>query len=98
MTTRYRAFSDSSTQSCLLSPEAEAEHRRKGLLGPDAVLLWEFDAATWEEAMSIHHLRMGFEPYKPLGDGQPRHAAAGWLASTLGVTHDATAHCHDQDS
>jgi hypothetical protein len=27
--------------------------------------LYEFEAATWEEAMAIHHLRMGWGPYNP---------------------------------
>jgi hypothetical protein len=33
-----------------------------------AELLWEFDAATDEEAMSIHFLRLGWAPYQPNGD------------------------------
>jgi hypothetical protein len=32
------------------------------------VLLWRIEAATWEEASAIHHLRMGWEPYKPMGE------------------------------
>ena len=71
MKTRYRAFQESSTQSCLLGADLEAELRRKGLLQSDAALLWEIEADTWEEAMSIHNLRMGFSPYKHVGEGQP---------------------------
>ncbi len=70
MKTRYRCFQESSS-SCLLPAHAEAEHRAKGLLAPNAEMLWEIDADTWEEAMAIRNLRMGFEPYKPLGAGQP---------------------------
>lgn len=33
-----------------------------------AELLWEFDAATDEEAMCIHFLRLGRHPYRPNGD------------------------------
>ena len=33
-------------------------------------LLYIIEAATWEEAMSIHHLRMGWEPYDPGGKAQ----------------------------
>jgi hypothetical protein len=47
------------------------EQRAKGLLGANSELLYAFDASTWEEASSIHHLRMGFEPYKPLGKAVP---------------------------
>jgi hypothetical protein len=30
--------------------------------------LYDFEAATWEEAMSIHNLRQGFGPYMPAGE------------------------------
>jgi len=48
-----------------------AEHRSKGLLGESAERLYSFEAHSWEEAMAIHHLRMGFEPYKPQGSPTP---------------------------
>ena len=32
--------------------------------------LYEFKAATPEEACSIHFLRMGHPPYKPMGDSE----------------------------
>lgn len=41
--------------------------KEKGLLSKDAVLLHILKASTYEEAMSIYNLRMGFEPYKPAG-------------------------------
>lgn len=41
------------------------ESRSKGLLGQDARLLYKIEAATWEEANAIHHIRMGWETYKP---------------------------------
>jgi len=44
-----------------------AEQRSKGLLSSSAQLLYSISAHTWEEAQAIHHLRMGFEPYKPQG-------------------------------
>lgn len=31
----------------------------------ESEILYEVEAVTWEEAMAIHHLRMGWEPYKP---------------------------------
>ena len=40
-------------------------------LGSDAVLLYSVDACSWEEAMAIHHLRQGFEPYQAEGDPEP---------------------------
>ena len=51
-----------------------ADQRSRGLLGSDAVQLYSIEAGTWEEAMAIHHLRMGFEPYR--AQGQPVPCAA----------------------
>jgi hypothetical protein len=44
------------------------EEREKGRLGPNSTLLYSFEAGTFEEAQAIHNLRMGWGPYKPLGD------------------------------
>ena len=68
---RYRAFRDSALGTCLLDETSELDQRKKGLLSQSAELLWEFEAATWEEASAIHHLRMGFEPYAPAGSWEP---------------------------
>ncbi|WP_148314563.1 hypothetical protein [Sorangium cellulosum] len=39
---------------------------------PDVeILLWKIEAATYEEAAAVHHLRMGWEPYRPVGDPEP---------------------------
>jgi hypothetical protein len=37
-------------------------------MGAPAELLWEFEAATYEEAMSIHFVRLGWAPYRPNGE------------------------------
>ncbi len=42
-----------------------------GLLAADSRLLYEFDAATGEEASTIHYERMGWQHYKPLGEPSP---------------------------
>lgn len=34
-------------------------------------MLWEFEAATSEEAMSVHFLRLGWAPYRPEGEPAP---------------------------
>ena len=41
--------------------------------------LYEFEAATGEEASSIHNLRMGFGPYKPMGEPQPCPKCSAWF-------------------
>lgn len=34
-------------------------------------VFWKIETNTWEEAMSIHYLRLGFAPYKPMGKAKP---------------------------
>ena len=41
--------------------------RQRGLLEPDAKFLHRIEADTFEEALAVHHLRMGREPYWPTG-------------------------------
>jgi len=66
--TTYEAWEDPDDNSILLAtPDEVADHRAKTLLGPNAELLYRFEAATWEEAKAIHALRMGWEPYRPMG-------------------------------
>ena len=62
---RYEVWSaDEGTQlSCVLEGTVEPH-----IFGDDAKILFSLEASTHEEAMSIYHLRMGFEPYKPLGE------------------------------
>lgn len=42
-----------------------------GLASCKVKKICNIEARTWEEACAIYHLRMGFEPYKPVGDTQP---------------------------
>jgi len=40
--------------------------------GDECVIpLYSIQAATYEEAMAIHHLRMGWNPYRPIGESSP---------------------------
>lgn len=65
---KYEAWitSDKTQITCGTATDIE-ENRRKGLLGEEFALLYEIEAATYEEAMAVHHIRMGWEPYKPVG-------------------------------
>lgn len=64
----WQAWRDPADDSITCGTVAQiAEYRRRGQLGDDAELLYAFEAATYEEAQSIHHLRMGWPPYRPLG-------------------------------
>jgi hypothetical protein len=41
--------------------------RQRGLLEADAKFLHRIEADTFEEALAVHHLRIGREPYRPMG-------------------------------
>ena len=45
--------------------------RSDGQLEEDAILLHEIIAATGEDAMTKHHIQMGWEPYRPQGELKP---------------------------
>jgi hypothetical protein len=63
---RFEAWQDPRDRSILLAlPQQVSEHRAHGLLSQKAKLLYTIDAASFEEAMAIHHLRQGGEPYHP---------------------------------
>ena len=43
-----------------------------GTLQPGCeIFLYKIEAGSYEEIAAIHHLRMGWEPYKPSGDPKP---------------------------
>lgn len=65
---RYQAWSSFEDDSIICGTVAQiAEYRRRGQLDAAAELLYAFEASTHEEAQAIHHLRMGWEPYRPVG-------------------------------
>jgi len=43
-----------------------------GELQPDCeVMLWRIEVGSYEEAMAVRNLRLGYEPYVPLGEASP---------------------------
>lgn len=46
--------------------ESIKEQKQKGLLSTDAKKLHEIEASSHEDAMTKHHEKMGWEPYKPM--------------------------------
>jgi hypothetical protein len=64
----FEAWRDPEGESITLAPPEEiTRHRARGILSDEAALLYRFEAATREEAHAIHALRMGWEPYRPVG-------------------------------
>lgn len=68
--TIYEAWSASENQMTISTATGIAKQQASGILKADAELLYRFEAATWEEAMAIHHLRQGWEPYIPSGESK----------------------------
>src|SRR6266478_3110811 len=57
--------------SVLVSGE-EPPRFANGELQPDCErFFWRIEAATWEEAQAVYHLRQGWEPYRPQGTAGP---------------------------
>jgi hypothetical protein len=51
---------------CTLASGEDPPCFKDGTPEPDCEqLFWRIEAATWEEAMAIYHLRQGWEPYNP---------------------------------
>lgn len=42
------------------------DFRSKSLISNDAKFLYQIEAASYEEAMTLHHIKMEWEPYIPL--------------------------------
>ena len=66
-TEEYEVWEDTDS-SMLATKSVVMQSKEKGLLSESAKFLFKFEAATPEEANAIFHLRMGFEPYKPIGE------------------------------
>lgn len=66
------------TSITLSTLEGIEEQRANGLLPASAELRYRIDADTFEEAMAVHHIKMGWSPYQPLGKAQscPNHCGA----------------------
>ena len=70
MKSEYEAWSDGE-QVSFASPDAIRKEIESGVLGQEARLLHLVVADTWEEAMAVHHIKVGWEPYKPEGPAEP---------------------------
>jgi hypothetical protein len=68
----YQAWEDPEDGSITLAPsEVIADERQRGLLSARASCLYELVAETHEEAAAVHALRMGWEPFRPVGEPAP---------------------------
>ena len=60
---RYELWQDDVEGSLSFFPEDSDSFR--SFLGPDARLVWSCLAESWEQAQSMKHQHLGWEPYKP---------------------------------
>jgi hypothetical protein len=64
----FEAWDDPDNNSIAFATiESINSQKSKGLISERAVFLYRVKADTWEEAMAVHHQKMGWEPYKPEG-------------------------------
>lgn len=68
------------------TPEQIRLYRAQGLLADTAQLLHRIEADTPEEAKAVHHIKMGWEPYKPMGKAAdcPRGCGAKYCSEGSG--------------
>jgi hypothetical protein len=75
----YEAWVDE-PNCCIAFATAESieADRSKGLLSHKARFLHRVEADTWEEAMAVHYIKMGWRPYVPEGESKecPRGCGA----------------------
>ena len=67
MKCRFEAWADDEGIS-FATRESIKWQQENNLLGRNAKFLHVVEADTHEEAMAVHHIKMGWEPYKPMGE------------------------------
>ena len=69
MKKKYQAWEASDKgSSCLVPKKCVDKLKSNGTIEKNASLLHEIAADTWEEAMAVYHVKMGWEPYTPYGE------------------------------
>jgi hypothetical protein len=65
----YEAWQDEPTCSITFAPpEAIQQERATGSISDGAKLLYRVEADTFEEALAVHHIKMGWRPFVPMGE------------------------------
>lgn len=69
---RFICHDDPDNDCISLTQDVYVEkHKRTGLIGINASILYVIEAGSSEEASAIHNLRQGWGPYKPMGKAEP---------------------------
>jgi len=67
----YEAWEDE--ENCYMpfaAAEGILEDRSRGLISANAKFLFRVEADTWEEALAVRNIKMGWSPYIPEGKPQ----------------------------
>lgn len=63
----YEAWSDDDGTT-FATMEGIKKQKEKGLLSENAKFLYAIEAENYEEAITAHHIKMGWDPYKSIED------------------------------
>ena len=88
MRKKYEAWLDEIDGSITFGTvENIQEYRSKGLLNNNAKFLYYVEADTPEEASAVHYIKMGWEPYVPVGNVQdcPNKCGAKYYPQGSGI-------------
>jgi hypothetical protein len=57
--------------SVLATPADIQSDIERGLLSIESKQVFQIEANTYEEAMAVRNIRLGYDPYRPVGDSAP---------------------------
>ena len=77
MLRKYEAW-ETEDGACFFSSDQLSAHEKNPAMKL-VKKLFEVEAHTGEEASAIYHLRMGWEPYKPMGEAEPCPKCGAWF-------------------
>ena len=83
----FEAWQDEAKQCIIFAPPEVVEVERASRdISDKAVFLYRVEADTPEEAMAVHHIKMGWEPYVPMGEAKecPRGCGAMFYPESSG--------------
>ena len=64
---KYQAWKDAESVTCA-TLKAFNYQKKTGLVDDHILILHIIEAETYEEAMAVHHIKMGWDPYIPAGN------------------------------
>src|SRR5260370_15003962 len=78
-------YEDGSGMISLLTSEQTEDERSKGLVDPKSRLMFRIQAETYEEALAVRNMKLGWSPYIPNGQ-------AAWCPNGCGAVFYPAGH------